>query len=609
MSINLYDPSIFESNNARHKTPQEVAQSFVPPANIFATLSSKNNHIVVGPRGSGKTTLLKMLTLPALMSWIPFSKQSVLPRSTFIGVFIPADNGWSVQINDNRTSSISIGTAAFTTHVLLAFVQTLIDIKNTGSKGREFLQKFPEPIDPVSESSLVTILADSWMLKPSLKSFEGLKLSLRKRLLDLKSIKKEAAVLDNFERVVLKRAPYITINFKDAISLGIDAFELISQTTGLSWGLLFDEFELAPEEIQKEVLNCMRGEEDGRLVFKVALAPYNESFISHFTQYNSFPSHDYQIINLFHPDKRSGSEFAENLLRRLLSDEAIEFESIEDVLGTSEFSVDKEQSSYGPSGKITKVFQQLKEVDPSFRKYYEDKNLGKKIDNWESLAESERATIRKMRSVVVTRQMFLKDAPPGEVGTRKRSRKRPVLYAGYPTILEICEGNPRTIINLFIPLIKELKESGAGKVKASTQAEKITSAASSFRALLKTIAYKQAQHTISLLELLDNIGFYFRDQCIGQEFRPEPALSFRVPVNPDPSLVSALGKALNSGAIIYVPDAKADPILSSVDEKRFRLNYLLATHYDLPIMHNSYVSLNKILSSTSSENLTLFLED
>lgn len=621
MSTDFYNPSMFETNNARHKSPEEVAVSFVPPVDIFEVLSTKNNHILVGPRGSGKTTLLKMLTLKALCNW-PQQGVDILPKTSFIGIFITADNGWQVQINDDPEEEYSIGYSAFTTHVLIAFVQALIDVRDTSSKNKEVLFGAPEELNADHEAQLAKIISDAWELSPSILSFDGIKLALRRRLIQLKDLKSLSKNEQRISEFLLEEAPYVTKHFKECISFGIEAFEAVTGHHGCAWAFLFDEFEIAPRRIQQDVLENMRGESDGRILFKVALAPYNETFIDTFSSHQSDPTHDYSVVPLWHFDKKTGAEFSEDLIMKLFQDEDIKVDTLRSALGSSVFDGDKDKDTdaYGPDGRITAILHNLYDIDPSFKSYADNNGLKDKLENWSDLPTEQKAAIRKIRSVSITRNLFLKSKTDksGKVTTQKRSRKgetRHISYSGYSTIIELCEGNPRALINLFSPIARELKRMRQSNEKKHVpkefQAEKIRYAANAFRSLLKTREYKsEADSPRSLLNLIDKIGEYFNDQCIGEAFHPEPKLSFSVPSNLSSNLTQTLARALNSGAIIYVPDATADPILNSLAGKRFRLNYLLAAYYQLPILLNAEAPLSSILHSDSRKttNLSLFDE-
>jgi hypothetical protein len=620
MSIDFYTPSIFETNNARHKSPEEVALSFVPPIDIFEELATKNNHVLVGPRGSGKTTLLKMLTMRALCNWP--QQVDLLPKTTFVGIFVTADNSWHAQINDDSSGgTLSVGYSAFTTHILMAFIQALIDIRDMDEDRRVVLSNAPSSVNADQETQLVKIIADGWGVEPSILNFDGLKLALRRRLLNLKDIKIRSKLSKDVDTFLLQEAPYVTKHFKDCISYAIDAYETITGGFAGAWAFLFDEFEIAPKKIQEEVLQSMRGEEDGRLLFKVALAPYNETFIDTFSSHQSDPTHDYRVVPLWHFDKNSGTEFSENLIRKLFVDEGINVDTFRSALGSSAFDGEIDTEAYGPDGYITAIFYNLYDIDPSFKNYADEKDIKTKLDNWGGVSTAQKASIRKLRSVAITRNLFFKLVADesGEKKIQKRSRKgeiRHISYAGYPTIIDICEGNPRSLINMFSPIARDLKRlrqsSAKKKVSKQAQAEKIRYAANSFRALLKTREYKtETEAPRSLLKLLDMIGGFFSDQCLGEVFHPEPKLSFVVPAHLDENLKQTLARALNSGAIIYVPDASADPILNSLSGKRFRLNYLLAAYYQIPILLSAEVPLNSILNSDikESDNLNLFSEE
>lgn len=196
MSGLYYSPSIFETYNARHLSPEKVAQSFVPPDETYSKLATYNNHIITGPRGSGKTTLLKMLTLPALLSWDASQTQTVLPKVDFMGIFVPADRGWATQIKQYGQSSSAlaeaVGKAAFTSHVLMAFCTTLENFQRFEFSDTSSITHQPQKLEPAQATKFVDLISSDWGLVPRLPSLAGLKLALRSRLLALKSIATES---------------------------------------------------------------------------------------------------------------------------------------------------------------------------------------------------------------------------------------------------------------------------------------------------------------------------------------------------------------------------------------------------------------------------------
>ncbi len=620
MTLSFYNTSIFETYNARHKSGREVAGTFVPPSNVFSDLMAKNNNIIVGPRGSGKTTLLKMLTLPALSQWPKQNSIEILPRANFVGIFIPSDRGWQSQIEseEDQLFTVSIGRIAFTTHVLLSFVQTLLEFQDPENINQDAVQKSPIPLVGDSERTFVSMAAKSWLLELELPNLYGLRLALRNRLIELKQVKDELSFEADKEKFLLSRLQYATLSFKECISFGIDCYEACAGTSSIAWGLLFDEFELAPAAIQKEVLRSLRGDSDTRIVYKIALAPYNESFINIFPELDSTPQNDYKVIELWYPDKNRGLHFSENLILKLLRSEGISADSLETVFGESEFDFPEHASNkpYEENGVIYKVFHHLAMNDATFAHYLKERSID--LNNWGLLTEAQKAPIRKVRSIAVARSYFVREGSKStNLSTQGRSRKVHTLYTGYPTIMSVCEGNPRMLLAISVPLINELKilraQSAKSKIDKSSQAEQVRLAIKSFRSLLKTIPYQRANDSKGkgLLSLLDAVGEFFYRKSITEPFSPEPPLSFTIPSHADENLLKALGRALNAGAIIYVPDETSDQIMSSIKGKRFRLNYLLAAYYKLPIVLGSARDLDSILSDARSGpgSLSLFGKD
>ncbi|WP_456242909.1 ORC-CDC6 family AAA ATPase [Solemya pervernicosa gill symbiont] len=91
--------SLYTATNARHLTPEEVAETFIPVPQ-FIQLTKRSHSILLGPRGCGKTTLLKMLTRPAINSWRNNdgggSKQIMSPE--FEAIYVPSDVRWAQEM-------------------------------------------------------------------------------------------------------------------------------------------------------------------------------------------------------------------------------------------------------------------------------------------------------------------------------------------------------------------------------------------------------------------------------------------------------------------------------------------------------------------------------
>jgi hypothetical protein len=550
-----------------------------------------------------------MLTLPALTNWDVNRYQDVIPRADFVGIFIPADRGWHAQLHDaapadekHESAAITIGRVAFTTHVLTSFVQTLRDLSLLEGSQSSPLVNRPPVLKGTEEIAFVEEVARVWRLSPPLRSLGGLSIALRARLVELGSLRDTVRRSADPESVLIAGAPYADLNFRDCISHAVETHSVLTGDRDSSWAFLFDEFEVAPSHIQRDVLNSLRGEFDNRILYKIALAPYNENFMRNVSDISASPGHDFRVIDLWYPDKARGYEFAEQLVTRLLEEQGIQADSLRRVFGPSEFGFPEGDDTrpYGEDGKVLEAFVRLAKSDPSFRSHLASKKID--LTRIAEMSEAERAEkVRKLRSIVITRDYFLRSDKDLPERLKGRSRKIKTLYTGFPTILALCEGNPRLLIGITTPLIRRLKHFRAANASRSidkpSQAAQIKLAANSFRSMLKTIPYEGSEggRPNSLLKLLDDIGEYFHRKCVLEDFSPQPPLSFIVDSTVNNKTLSAIGRALNAGAIVYVPDPGADPILSSLRGKRFRLCYLLAAYHKLPIMLNTAVSLSTIL--------------
>jgi len=128
--------------------------------------------------------------------------------------------------------------------------------------------------------------------------------------------------------------------------------------------------------------------------------------------------------------------------------------------------------------------------------------------------------------------------------------------------------------------------------------------------MLSTIPVQESSDTRrGLLSLIDLVGESFKQSIIADDFNPDPVGTFTVDQTASDALIDALGNAVNAGAIVYVPDSTGAGLLSSMKGKRFRLSYLLATKYQLPLRLERAGSLRSILTRLPSQTpLELFDE-
>jgi hypothetical protein len=614
-------PGIFESFNARALAPEQVAQTFVPPPH-FHRLTKRVHSIIVGPRGSGKTTLLKMLQQPALEAWRHPDADSYRATIDFTGVFIATDVSWGRQIQSLGYGKLDpdthrlFGIAAFTTHVLRSLIISMlyrvrpVD-KSVCTPHRRVL------LDEEGEAKLSVELAQVWKLSPTLPSLLSLKHALSARLLTIREqAGREAYEVSDGRLDRLRLVNFLHVHFIEAVVAGIELFDDATGGLGGRWALLFDELELAPAWIRHQLLQSLRST-DSRLLLKLSMSAYAEGLDEFDATLSATRDHDYDTIALWYAHKEMGYQFCRELWDAMVKHRKLGSISPEDLLGHSQFETTLEEwsdsgTAYAPGTRIGRRFIRMARNDRSFRRYLEGRGIDPR--GLDKIQGDERAAdLRKVASIVAVRDAFrTRDSSEGERRQNQRSRKNPDLYTGASALFAMVEGNPRWFIGIMSRLIgqltmRDVEKTGVREIiSRSKQAREIDGAASRFRALLKAIpcpAFAGGRRPTSLLWVLDAIGEYFFSAVVKGSFTPDPPGSFIIDSSdsmiPD-EMHRSLTRALNSGAIVYVPDEDEQPLLSSLRGKRFRLSYLLAPKYRIPLRLGRGVALSKILKTKAT---------
>jgi hypothetical protein len=582
-----------------------VAATFVPPE-CYSNLMMRRHTLIVGPRGSGKTTLLKMLQGPALEAWKHPDAQQYRDRIDFTGIFVPADRSWTAQLSLLGQGRIEhehaerLGIAAFTTHVLRSLVSA-IEYRIRPPNDPTLVAHRRKRLSREGEKEFVDEVTKVWFLEPHAPSLLGLRHALSARLssiLELSSSESTRGPGGRSER--LGSTTYLHLDFLAAAGFATEVFNSLADDDGGKWAFLFDELELAPDWIRAELIRSLRS--DNRFLFKLSLSPYtSEKTLS---PSGAWEGHDYEIIPLWYPQKEKGYDFCRALIVSMLKERGIVSITPENLLGSSEFDASdgsEEGSRYLPGSRIQRRFVNLARKDASFATYLRDHNLD--VRRFQQLKDNQRAAeVRKISALVVVRDTFRRgdeDASPA----KPRSRKNPNLYRGATAVFAIVEGNPRWLIGVVAPLLKRLE----GEVRAETthlvvrpslQAKEVSKAGNRFRAFLKTIpcpALGDSGAVSGVLQVLDAIGEYFYSQIVLSPFNPDPPGTFVVDGAIPDGVMKSLAIALNAGAVVYVPDPRSELVLDSLTGKRFRLSYLLAPHYKLPIQLGRAISLSTIL--------------
>lgn len=600
--ITSHIASVFESFNARSLAPEQVAKTFIPPP-VFHSLTARCHSTVIGPRGSGKTSLLKMIQPSALENWDSIDAEEYRKRVDYTGVFIPTDVSWNrqtVAIVEGLSSKMVklFRGAAFTTHVLHELIEVL-NWRCDKPKASQIVPFRRTNLLKDKERLLVRELADSWILKPTTESLIGLKHSLGARHVAIWSLAQRASLTG----ASIESLPeWMTLDFLSCCGQAVELFDDAIGESNARWALLFDELELAPEWIMQGLLSGLRSTNE-KLLFKLAVSPFNERYEMLKSAIQPVPDQDYNEIRLWHANKEDGLEFSQKLFLSVCRDRGVKVDKVADLVGQSFLDMDTAGTkSYERGSSQYRTLAKALRTDTTFHDYWCENNLS--LDSLSELSEEERAAkVRKIYPLVLIRNFFR--VPPNSrlAGKQaRRSRKSIEVYTGAASLLTISEGNPRWIIGLTRLLLNRI-DSAKLPIKRSDQGRILEETIHKFRARLKTISLDASTPKLrskTLLGFLDIIGTYFKDHVVIERFTPQPPLSFTVDTNAHPSLITAIGRAVNSGAIVYVPDKGSIGLLNDMKGKRFRLSYLLAPYFNLPLRLGDSASIFRILSGKSS---------
>ncbi|MGB3489838.1 MAG: hypothetical protein WBA62_17225 [Xanthobacteraceae bacterium] len=576
--------------NARSIPPADIARSFVPPTPHFGRLLARNHTLLLGPRGSGKTTLLKMLTARALNNWNHPEAHTLAPQVTFNAAFVPADIAWGRQIEGVGSFDFKSTRkeAAFVLHTLRALVHAMREATELAREGnlKPHAKHLAVELDYSQEEKFVRLITPHLGISPALPSLLGVELALEARLDAINAGDKG----DSFT----------VENFPSKMSLLISAFNGLTKNDSRRWALLFDEMEIAPISIKSFLLAGIRSF-DERIIVKLALAPYMDDAGFDRDPTSPQPLHDYHTIQLTYPNKDDaisfGAELFTTTFQRIGVDSSALNVLFEPPVGGTQFGRRTNQKRRG----IPDEFKSLAKKDESFAKFVSDRNLFS--PNYRFNENNIAQDIRKVFPIVVARNYYLRRFE-GDRVVASRSRKSHSLYAGYPAIVEITEGNPRAILTCVGPMAQEYqadlaRAEGYTPVSRSIQTKAIRRVELLLTSLLQVVPLDLGGFEAGkgLLGFVDTIGRAFEDRLLRRSFTADYVSTFLIDENVSGAVVNAVGKALNAGALIHVPHADGGPdaLLRGLRGQRFRLSYALAARYRLLLTLGDRINLSTLL--------------
>lgn len=588
----------FASFNARHLDAEEIATAFVPNSQ-FRQLASPQNALLVGPRGSGKTHLLKMLQPKSLASWDHEESDEIRRRVGFLGVFVPADEAWNQQI---ECAAIGLGDvmsqftdSVFVTHFQKALVEAMLQTQQDRPHADNGF--FRSDLSRAKEGELCCLLADSWNLRPRIKSLISIKQSLVDRLADFQDAAISGA---NSVRSVLAVSQK---RLMGAASQGIEAFNGVSGRHQTRWGLLFDELEIAPSAVQQTLFQSLRSTNQ-HIVLKLAISPSVSAAEVFRSILGPSAGNDFEEISLY-TDTREAQIFCELLWKKVAAESSNSVAIPTAVLRHSAFHAPETGNRYSRNGTWQSAFLELSRKDRSFCTLMQQKGVdpGALERASRQLMDS---VIRKVAPLVGYRNLLLARGPglSGEKAERKKGKiSKAKLYSGWEALCLISEANPRWFTGMARQLMIERTKGTSGRdLSVEAQYRIIEGASKKFMSYLATIPTKtrpeEESLCLGLKELVEGLLVSFSSGVLDEKFSMDPALSFTFSDDIPDSLKEAIVDGIYSGAFVPLEGLEKGSIFSKLSGARFRLTYLLAPLGPLPLRSGKSRKLSSILSKS-----------
>lgn len=603
--------TFLEPFNAKAMSYADVARTFVPSTK-FTQLAGAWNSVLVGPRGGGKTTLFKMLSVEGQEAWTGAAAEPYKKTVGYTGIYVPSDIAWGtmleslIEAGQDETVGILFSEAAFVTHVLLS-VATGMDHHVTLNaplrleSGAESVRGEPTQADL---ERVVATIATLWKVQPVSLSTASLVDALRSRLLD---IKRDARLRTKLKLNSIPTQEYLGIDMLESVSQALQAFDAAYRRPDHRWCLLLDEFEVAPMHLQKTVLAAMRASGAQKLLLKVALAPCGPDLL--YEQQSSAPpsqNNDVQQVQLWYADKTEAIEFCQQVfLSRSSMYPTLAGKMPNEVFGTSAYAVVDDSEDAAQIGlftltnrnkkQVTEQFQSLAEKDPTFREFL----LRKKIDLSRELgmqpSDLHGNTLRKIAPLVAFRNAYKGKS----VGKKRGVKPFNTAYSGWESIAAISEGNPRWLIGLITRIMSN-SDQVQFPVPTPQQTAGVQWNCQRYAEMLQSVANEQfgsIRTSTPIYEVLSKIGDYFHNRLVRTTFVEDPPMSFVVDEHVSDDVEHALRIAVNHGAIVCYQIAADVGGFRTLRGLRFRLTYLLAPVFKLPMRKSKSVSLTTILEA------------
>lgn len=541
-----------------------------------------------------------MLTRPALVTWQASDRsekfQEAFLAPDYEAIYIPADVRWCYELA-SLTSERNIDPyLAAKAQRLMVSTNALIHILATA----EFLMRD----DRANESVIAERLIRRWGLANTTADFGDIRASLRSLSSSVRGF------LSDGDDVRLARFfdQVYPGYFGHTLDVPLDTLTTISEllpekTKPTYWALCYDELEIAPDWLRNELLTALRSA-SAHVYLKLTWSPLLPSGL----RTNPESAADFKAIRLWHSHLADPKEFCDNLTREFLADRL----QMEQVDPLSFFSrsilaaegAEEPPEAYERESTEYEVFKELATWDESLKYLMISRGVNP-LDPVPKSVDEKDQFFRKLKPIALLRREFLEKE-------RARSRKAVTLYAGREAIYAMSEGNPRWLLGLLNDLIDlsgaEESKGAAPSISYKLQARVLNNFARREASKIKAGPFRppnglKANDADTLFDFVSRIGRFFQAVIFKGDFPLDPTGSFVVPEDTNKLHLALIEQLLDIGAVVYVGSSPQDVPVSIVGS-RFRISYILAPVFRLPLRLYRGVSLSVVLSSEGEQGIS-----
>ncbi len=573
----LYRANLFELQNARTMSLDQVVSTFVPVQTFWRLLSAKH-HVLIGSRGSGKTAIAKMLSHDHLSRLQDVRAIRIIQSKAFIGIYVPTKLKWVSALQNKPWQTdeekerffqwrFNLATCLGYLRAIRSCLDVYLDDKGTRAR---------------AEEALVLELSKAWA-EPS-ESCSTVR-ELECHLEDIEHMKQQELARARAANMSMGAARNIGTNFDmellEPLQRGLTVASRVLGFSGdTSWLLCIDEAEFL-DRLHLQILNSHMRAHSGNLFFKITTMPYRYTPDS-INPVPLEPGHDFDYAFLdadtafqerdAGESNLIGTQFARRLFEKRAGASGLSYAKVtlSRLLGRSELldSLAADWSSRSDNMRLLKLYGSNETIERA------KKLAGTRKFNSEMG--------RKIHGALLLRHKL----------ALLHGKQKLDAYSGATMVMRCGDANPRRLINIFNALLlgatwrkdRQLKEHQSLSKKRQTEIltkysqQLLAAVQSEPRFQPEPVSEGNAQFGNDLYQFINMIGEYLRNAFIGKPLSTDQISSIEIDRSLSEEEWTLIRWAVSLG-LLYPQINPNNPDELPIRTGTFHLAYALAPLY------------------------------